>query len=184
MRRKASFQCRANRFITGYYKAHGSWQAVTWTCMNRERKMLEYDFCLQNSSFRLCQWGSERTLDGLTWLDGIIPMFPESYVPRSSPKGLGWGLGFITLKRVPYYEKLTFSGFWGVIVGLWCCHTPRNFEKSLSLLFWERYRFLKGSCLQFQDTWVKFAAAVYVDGRSFAYGYPTGCLHPQGTATV
>ena len=64
--------------------------------------------------------------------------------------------------KVRYYEKLTFSGIWGVIVGLWCCHTPRNFEKRLSLLFWVRYRFLKGSCLQFPDTQVKFAAAVDV----------------------
>ena len=35
----------------------------------------------------------------------------------------------------PYYEKLTFSGIWGVIVGLWCCHTPRNFEKDYPRFF-------------------------------------------------
>ena len=53
-----------------------------------------------------------------------------------------------------------------------------------------RYRFLKGSCLQFPDPRVKFAVAVHVIGRSFEYDYPTAppftarCLHPPGTATV
>ena len=70
MCRQASCQCKVNSLITGYCKAHGSWQAVTWTCMLwKEKQNAGIHFCLQHSSFRLFRWGSKRTLDRLTSLD-------------------------------------------------------------------------------------------------------------------
>ena len=43
--------------------------------------------------------------------------------------------------KVPYFEKLTFSGIWGVILGIWCCHL---------CFFRVRYRFLTVSPCSFQ----------------------------------
>ena len=33
------------------------------------------------------------------------------------------------------YENNTFPGIWGVVLGLWCSHTHKNFEKSLYMIF-------------------------------------------------
>ena len=39
---------------------------------------------------------------------------------------LGYQRKLLLCLKVPYCEKLTFSRIWGVILGLWCCHTQLN----------------------------------------------------------
>uniref|UniRef100_A0A8D0A4J9 Arf-GAP domain-containing protein n=1 Tax=Sander lucioperca TaxID=283035 RepID=A0A8D0A4J9_SANLU len=48
---------------------------------------------------------------------------------------------FVAFLKCPYYEKITFSGIWGVMLCLWCFHTHTNFEKNPSMLFRLRYGF-------------------------------------------
>ena len=64
------------------------------------------------------------------------------------------------INMVLYYKKLTFSGIWGIILGLWCCHPPRILEKRLSVLISE-IQISKGFSLQFPDTQVKFGCGCW-----------------------
>ena len=66
-----------------------------------------------------------------------------------------------TLKGT-YYENNTFPGIWGVVLGLWFSNTHRNFEKSLYMIFWVRYAFLKVPRLQLPNERVSFGAPSYV----------------------
>ena len=61
-----------------------------------------------------------------------------------------------------YYENSTFPGIWGVVVDIWCSHTHTNFEKSLYLIFWVRYAFLKAARLKLPNERVSFSAHSYV----------------------
>ena len=77
----------------------------------------------------------------------------------------------ILLKGTTYYEKNTFSGIWGVVFGLWCYHTHTNFEKSLYMIFWVRYAFLKVPRLHLPNERVSFGAPSYV-GRGHIWIFP------------
>ena len=74
--------------------------------------------------------------------------------------------GWIRSLKGTYYENNTFP--WGVVLGFWCSRTHTNFEKSLYMIFWVRYAFLKVSRLQLPNERVSFGAPSNV-GRGHSW---------------
>ena len=93
-----------------------------------------------------------------------------------SPAGHSMVLDVFLLKGT-YYENKTFPGIWGVVLGLCCSYTHKNFEKSLYMIILVRYAFLKVPYLQLPNEQVSFSAPCYIGSRGVTVHWSHGSVH-------